>query len=112
MKEIKALTGIRFFAAFYVFLFHLHGRVPISFLPWQAKEVVSQGAIGVNLFFMLSGFLLAFSHFKDFPAAQLRDSSYAGKFLFKRFARIYPVYLVALLLSLSPSGRGCTAAPP
>lgn len=98
-QDIKALTGIRFFAAFYVFLFHLDARVPLNFLPWQAHNIVKQGALGVNLFFILSGFLLAYSHFKDYPAAEIRDTRFTLQFLFKRFARIYPVYLVTLLLS-------------
>ncbi|MVN76936.1 acyltransferase family protein [Hymenobacter sp. HMF4947] len=99
-REIKSLTGIRWWAAFFVFLFHLHSRVPITWLPWQAQNIISQGALGVNLFFMLSGFLLAYAHCKDFPEPQVKGFAYTKYFLFKRFARIYPVYLVGWLLSL------------
>jgi hypothetical protein len=53
-KEIFPLTGLRFVAAFYVFLFHIHIRWPISSHSF-AKNVLDQGAIGMSLFFMLSG---------------------------------------------------------
>ena len=103
MKELNGLTGLRFLAAFYVFIFHIYLRTPFSFLPAPVATVISMGAIGVNLFFVLSGFILTYAHLKDFSQPELPTLQYYGKFLIKRAARIYPAYLVGLLASLGVS---------
>ena len=51
---------------------------------------VTGGAIAVDAFFIMSGFLIA---------ASAQRSPSVGAFLKKRFARIYPAFLVAALLS-------------
>jgi len=60
-KEILPLTGLRFVAAFYVFLFHIHIRWPLAGQPFL-KNVLDQGAVGMSLFFVLSGFVLAYRY--------------------------------------------------
>lgn len=94
---IKPLTSLRFFFAFFVFLSHL------DYLPKEEvffnniyKDILRHGSLGVSFFFILSGFILAYNYknriitkevsFKDFWAA--------------RIARIYPLHLFTLLLSL------------
>ncbi len=89
--ELLALTGIRFVAALIVFLFHIQIRwtyVPTKFLV----NVLDQGALGMSLFFVLSGFILSYQYSNR--ADNYRD------YLLNRFARIYPVYVVAALLCL------------
>ena len=56
-SEIRSLTGFRFIAALYVFLFHCHSRWPIVGKGWLSN-FLSQGAVGMTMFFMLSGFIL------------------------------------------------------
>lgn len=90
-KEIFSLTGLRFVAAFYVFLFHIHIRWPISD-HFFSKNILDQGAIGMSLFFMLSGFVLAYRYADG--RSSLKD------YLINRFARIYPIYAVAALVTL------------
>lgn len=97
-SEISALTGLRFVAAFLVFIFHVNMRTKMLFLPWPVYNIVSHGAFGVTVFFVLSGFLLTYSHMKDFPAGEIRDAQYYRWFMYKRIARIYPAYFVGLLL--------------
>lgn len=97
-NEISALTGLRFVAAFLVFVFHVNMRTKMLFLPWPVYNIVSHGAFGVTVFFILSGFLLTYSHVKDFPDCQLRGARYQAWFMYKRIARIYPAYLAGLLL--------------
>lgn len=103
-KEILSLTGLRFVAAFYVFLFHIHIRWPISTHPF-VKNVLDQGAIGMSLFFMLSGFVLAYRYADG--RSTLKD------YFTNRFARIYPIYLAAALVTLPwigiSSGSGSLA---
>lgn len=96
-SEIRALTGLRFVAAFYVFLFHIHIRWPLAEGAFL-RHVLDQGAIGMSLFFMLSGFLLAYRY---------ADGQVSVKdYLLNRFARIYPVYAVAALVTLPWIGVG------
>lgn len=86
--EIRSLTALRFVAALWVFLFHVDLRWPLE-LPRAVEGVVQQGAVGMSLFFILSGFVLAHNY-----AAPGR------KYLWSRFARIYPVYTLAALVTI------------
>jgi peptidoglycan/LPS O-acetylase OafA/YrhL len=97
MKDIKELTGLRFLAALYVFIFHLFSHQLLPAISGRVGNIISQGALGVNVFFVLSGFVLAYSHLKDFPEGKWRGWQYAGQFMLKRLARLYPAYLVGLL---------------
>ncbi len=95
---LNSLTGVRFIAALYVFLYHIHVRIPFEFLPFRIKTILSQGALGVNVFFILSGFILTYSYGK-----KLRTSSrwaFYREFILKRLSRIYPVYLVGFFASI------------
>ncbi|MFC5865309.1 acyltransferase family protein [Acidicapsa dinghuensis] len=92
-EKIHALTSLRFFAAFYVVLYHanilgLKESRPGSF----AERFVSFGYISVSFFFLLSGYILAVVYLRD--SAQVRKKP----FYMARFARIYPLFLVTLIL--------------
>lgn len=89
--EILSLTGLRFIAALYVFLFHIQIRWPITNIPFL-KNILDQGATGMSVFFMLSGFLLAYRYVN--ANNSLKD------YLVNRFARIYPVYIVVAITTL------------
>jgi len=91
--NLPGLTAGRFLAALYVFIFHINLRTPLSYLPWWLQNIVNVGALGVNFFFALSGFLLCISY-------QNKEIGYR-QFMYKRFARIYPVYLFGLLLTFA-----------
>lgn len=90
-SEIYSLTGLRFIAALYVFLFHMEIRWPVSSNIYMSN-VIKQGAIGMSLFFILSGFLLAYTYTDR--RYQIRE------YFFNRFARIYPVYFLSAVLSI------------
>ncbi|HEY4300447.1 MAG TPA: acyltransferase [Candidatus Didemnitutus sp.] len=83
-KRLEGLTILRFFAAFWVVLFHLRGRSSFpagqSFLP-----LIDNGPMAMALFFILSGVVLAYGY---------SDLSADGvpAFYFARFSRIYPAY--------------------
>ncbi len=87
-KNLPILTGIRFFAAFYVLFFHVDLRMPLEFLP---RNIISQGAVGVNVFFILSGFILFYNYFS-------KKVNFV-EFILKRISKIYPVYIFGLILS-------------
>ena len=92
-KNLDNLTSLRFFAALYVFLFHMEIRWPLP-LPKFFGAFLSQGAVGMTLFFVLSGFILTYNYYD-----KLLVTNYFA-FLMKRFARIYPIYLLSALVSL------------
>lgn len=89
---LPALTGIRFFAAFAVVLFHYQRLIPY---PQPLQALVERGQASVGLFFVLSGFILVYNYFDWFRADTARYWEYARA----RFARIVPVYVLALLLA-------------
>jgi peptidoglycan/LPS O-acetylase OafA/YrhL len=56
---------------------------------------VGAGYVGVSFFFMLSGFILTYSHAREYELG--RESK--ARFYFARFARIYPIYLVSMIVA-------------
>lgn len=90
LPNIKPLTSIRFFAAFYVAVYHFVR--PFS-LWGRLEPAMSAGYVGVSFFFLLSGFILTYSHADEYEAGRKN----APKFWMARLARIYPVYLVSML---------------
>lgn len=105
-REVRQLTGIRIVAAVWVVLFHFEGQYAVLLpelggLVWLGG---SRGFLAVDLFFVLSGYILAYQHLAAFSAGNGRY----GDFLLKRLARIYPVHLVTLaflVLVVAVGGR-------
>jgi peptidoglycan/LPS O-acetylase OafA/YrhL len=89
--ELLALTSIRGIAAWWVVLFHLR-LLLAAWLPDAAIRLLGQGNLAVDLFFILSGFVIALNY-GDHLAGDWRAT---GDFLFRRFARIYPLHLLIL----------------
>lgn len=93
------LESLRGFAALYVFAGHLvfdgSGRGGKRFFLFQF------GQEAVIFFFILSGFVICYS-------VQGKDQGY-GEYLARRAARIYPLYLLALLVT---SPYHTAAGPP
>jgi peptidoglycan/LPS O-acetylase OafA/YrhL len=88
--RLPALTSLRFFAAFHVVLFHLYTMGITSGPEWY-RRLSSAGYIGVGLFFVLSGFVLAYTY---------GDREWTpGEFWRARFARIYPAYAFSLFVT-------------
>ena len=93
MTHLPALTGLRFLAAIHVVLFHL--RDSFAF-PVVIANIVSYGSLGVNLFFILSGFVLAYTYLDVTKPANRLD---VRGFWIARVARVYPLYLFAFALA-------------
>jgi peptidoglycan/LPS O-acetylase OafA/YrhL len=93
MTRLDSLTGARFVAAVGVFLFHATGVFPAEGPFGRALAFVGgNGAIGVDFFFALSGFVLAWSW---------RPGGSVRAFYRRRFARLAPAYWIALLYGLA-----------
>jgi peptidoglycan/LPS O-acetylase OafA/YrhL len=87
--DIKPLTSLRFFAAAWVVLYHYWPNLAVSFTP----GLVATGHLGVELFFILSGFILCHVYLPQFEAGEFRY----GDFLWARLARVYPMHIVTLI---------------
>jgi peptidoglycan/LPS O-acetylase OafA/YrhL len=97
---MPALTSLRFFAAFYVFMFHAapwtntgSAQGPATSLQQVWIVFCSHGFSAVGFFFVLSGFILA----SNYPAENGIDKP---RFYRARFARVYPVYLLGLVVAV------------
>ncbi|MBM7412318.1 peptidoglycan/LPS O-acetylase OafA/YrhL [Clavibacter michiganensis] len=90
--DLPSLTGLRWVTAMMIFLYHVlvvsYFADPWS-LPWMT--VFFGGTAGVTVFFILSGFVLAWGS---------RPHQRVGSFYVRRLARVYPLHLVALALAL------------
>lgn len=93
MKPVNfpALTGIRIIAAYMVYIHH--------FNPFQEKSFGASTHfffdgfhVGVTLFFVLSGFLIANRYYDNTPF-------HFKAYIQKRFARIYPMYFILTSLT-------------
>jgi peptidoglycan/LPS O-acetylase OafA/YrhL len=94
--EIRSLTGLRGIAAVYVLLFHYFPLSVSSNVSNPLKRILDHGYLAVDLFFVLSGFVMALSYHRSF-AAGWSPSMYL-RFLGRRIARIYPLYLGATIV--------------
>lgn len=97
--EIRALTGLRIVAALWVVFFHFRP------LLWEASPrlqddlgpLFDAGAMGVDLFFILSGFVLTWNYLDRMgPAWSARATLH---FLWLRLSRVWPIYLVTMHLA-------------
>ncbi|MFT7767145.1 acyltransferase family protein [Clavibacter tessellarius] len=90
-RKLPALTGLRFFAAMTVLLSHF-SHAGLVLIPAGAVAFVDGGRTAVALFFVLSGFILAYNYSGMSGTAERRA------FYVNRIARIYPVVLLSLAL--------------
>ncbi|NEA55105.1 acyltransferase [Streptomyces sp. SID13666] len=85
--RLDSLTGLRWIAAFAVFLSHVSTLLPLP----GTKAVFSLGSSGVTFFFVLSGFVLTWTY-------MARDR--VGPFYGRRFARIWPLLAIGVAIPL------------
>jgi peptidoglycan/LPS O-acetylase OafA/YrhL len=95
---------LRGIAAIWVICFH-YGVVYFAFHPEQISCIFNKGYLAVDMFFMLSGFVLSHVYWKTFAAAPFAsDQALQGRdywrFIGARIARLYPLHLFNLSLFL------------
>lgn len=107
-RELPALTGLRGTAALWVFAYHLYKSFAgdgAHLFTSQAIPFLREGWRGVDLFFVLSGFVIAHVHLRDFERPGVPQLwSYATR----RFWRVYPLNAfwhaaVVLLFLVAPA---------
>ena len=90
--EIRSLTGLRIVAAAWVVCFHF------SFTPgdtwtrsWEPlRPLIASGGLGVDLFFVLSGFVITLTYLDQLGARPAVGS--VARFWWARVCRIWPVH--------------------
>ena len=111
---LRALTGLRCFAAINIVLFHFSNPQWFNFnfyfpapfmerslhIPLLLAPVVNAGFISVSYFILLSGFVLGYNYNERARNGELDRK----RFWEARFTRIYPIYFLSLLLSLGTLG--------
>jgi peptidoglycan/LPS O-acetylase OafA/YrhL len=112
VSRLPALTGLRFIAALLVVAYHFltvplpasHG--PLRMAAWALRDIAGNGSNGVSFFFILSGFILT----HNYVAASGLFRTSSARFWLARFARIYPILFLAMMLAFLPSlfGHWCT----
>jgi len=99
--EVRALTGLRGIAALMVAVYHIDPELRAYAAFGRA---IGRGYLWVDLFFVLSGFVLALNY-----GARFQSGWSAGRwrdFLLRRIARLYPLYAALLLGSLAYMAMG------
>lgn len=94
------LDGIRFFCFFMVFCFHSifsdnHRIYSSQFFIFFKERFFANGYLGVNFFFVLSGFLITFLLIKE---KQLNGRINVPNFWIRRILRIWPLYIVCVFI--------------
>lgn len=110
-SQIQSLQVFRGFAALAVVAHHaaLSTEAFVGAMPPAISALFVYGLLGVDFFFVLSGFIIMYAHFND-----ERTETTVKRYALKRLTRIYPAYwpvglgllaLYAALPGLSAGGR-------
>jgi peptidoglycan/LPS O-acetylase OafA/YrhL len=118
MPSATALTGGRFtfvdalrgIAALSVVLFHLNAADHVpglqALMPTWVEALLGHGNLGVAIFFVLSGFVIAHSLYKERVTLPL-----AGRFMLRRSIRLDPPYWVAIAVALGSAVLSAIVLP-
>lgn len=105
-NHIETLTSLRFLAALWVLLLHFANDIG---LDHEARtQFIESGKLGVDFFFVLSGFIMAHVYLKAMEAGRFNFVD----FIKKRFARLYPLHLATFLFVAGLVGAGSLAGMP
>lgn len=106
-KRLEQLDGLRGICALVVLVHHvLIFLAPaksssltfgVKFLELLIQIFGSMGLVAVIIFFVLSGFVIGYTTPEKYSKEQ------AKKYLFRRFIRLYPIYLLVLLITFALS---------
>ena len=103
-EDLPVLTGLRFLAAFSVLI----GHSAVFILNFETKNydavywIRQASGFGMTLFFVLSGFVI---HYNYRIAVTEGGARGLGAFLWARFARLYPLFILTLPFNLLFSKR-------
>lgn len=92
------IDGLRGIAAMLVVFFHLYGNLRGAVSPWFPRfldTLLAHGNIGVQIFFVISGFVIAYS-----VGDKHINLAFIGKFALRRSIRLDPPYWVSIAIAI------------
>jgi peptidoglycan/LPS O-acetylase OafA/YrhL len=92
---LNALTGLRLFLALNIMNYHF-GLEQFKDAPAWLRNIAEAGHVGVNLFFVMTGFVLSYVYLDVEGERKVN----VRRFWITRFTRLYPVYVLGLLMWL------------
>jgi len=99
MKHIKVLDGIRGWAIIFVMLYHFtipfQQSIGLNSVDFIFAKFLQMGWVGVDLFFVMSGFLIT-----NILLSTQSKPNYYKNFYVRRILRIFPLYYGMLLILL------------
>jgi peptidoglycan/LPS O-acetylase OafA/YrhL len=102
--RLHGLTGLRFVAAAWVFAYHFL-VLTVAGAPWWVARVQNAGHAAVSLFFVLSGFVLAYNYAEPLAAGRVSRA----RFWWLRLARVWPLYALVALVEIPLALHGGVA---
>lgn len=96
MREIKSHTALRGIAALLVSYFHIDITVSENAKARNYTMLIENSYALVDLFFVLSGFIMAYVYWEKFISSINRKE--CADFFIARFSRIYPLHLATFIL--------------
>ena len=96
--ESRALTGLRGAAALLVMLHHFYLKLGLDQHLPLLQFLLRKGYLGVDLFFVLSGFVLAMVYGRWFDGTRPFTMESYGRFMVRRVARLWPLHAAVLLV--------------
>lgn len=91
-SQLNALTGLRGIAAWLVVIYHVRQSLS-ALVPDVITPLLAKGYLAVDLFFLLSGFVIWYNYAERLNRGGAAE---ARIFLWRRFARIWPLHAVVL----------------
>ncbi|TAK91067.1 MAG: acyltransferase [Burkholderiaceae bacterium] len=101
--KMRSVEAARALAAFAVVLMHAANLMRVEHFSGHIglAGVFDFGYVGVDFFFVLSGFIITYVHFSE-----IGQVGRIPPYLWRRFSRIYPIFWVILLLSIAITTLG------
>src|SRR5262245_12477206 len=97
--RLRTIDGLRGIAALGVVLYHVDSGARLSYGDWTPALLtwlLHQGSLGVDVFFVLSGFVIAYS-----VRAATYTPAFLGIFALRRFIRLDPPYWASIALEIA-----------
>ncbi len=93
-NTINFIEVLRGFAALLVVAYHVAGVLngTYSFWPTMGSDLFRNGNIGVDVFFVISGFIICY-------ATEKNNKNHKINFILRRFFRIYPLFFICLTIA-------------
>jgi peptidoglycan/LPS O-acetylase OafA/YrhL len=94
-KYLSNLTPLRAIAAICVVFYHFQSVIAVFVLP-ERTRLLDKGYLMVDLFFIMSGFIISHVYHQSFQSGL--SAGNVRRFIVARFARVYPLHLITLLI--------------